>query len=37
MTSIADLLDEEIADNIIIDEGKEPDFILDLFNPQSLV
>ena len=32
MTSIADLLDEEIADNIIIDEGKEPDFILDLSN-----
>lgn len=32
MTSIADLLDEEIADNIIIDEGKEADFILDLSN-----
>lgn len=32
MTSIADLLNEEITDNILIDEGKEADFILDLSN-----
>ena len=32
MTSIADLLDEEITDNIMIDEGKEADFILELDN-----
>ena len=33
MTSISDLLDEEIIDNVIVEEGKEADFILDLSNP----
>ena len=34
MTSILDLLnDEEIIEEIIIPEGKEPEFILDLENP----